>query len=245
MLPSIFIFHHFDTLILQGNLTGLLGALTETEREMISVERMDEYCRDKPNGTDSRHDGGINERHSVESEDDVDDTTATAANSYSINDNDDVSDDHCSRKLGRAVTAGGDSLEWPEQGRLKVSDLVMRYRHDLSPSLKGVNLAVVAGEKVRGFAQWVSCTDSMLSPSVSINTGSRSQQEDDAVDYLSNRKGVKFWVRRGRCGLSPPPTVPIVAALDQVGCTVSLLLSLRFSHHRYHPCVARPSLWFV
>ena len=28
-----------------GNLTGLLGALTETEREMISVERMDEYCR--------------------------------------------------------------------------------------------------------------------------------------------------------------------------------------------------------
>lgn len=29
-----------------GNLTGLLGALTETEREMISVERMDEYGRD-------------------------------------------------------------------------------------------------------------------------------------------------------------------------------------------------------
>ena len=29
-----------------GNLTGLLGALTDTEREMISVERMDEYCQD-------------------------------------------------------------------------------------------------------------------------------------------------------------------------------------------------------
>ena len=30
---------------LLGNLTGLFCALTETEREMISVERMDEYCR--------------------------------------------------------------------------------------------------------------------------------------------------------------------------------------------------------
>lgn len=27
-----------------GNLNGLLGALTDTEREMISVERMNEYC---------------------------------------------------------------------------------------------------------------------------------------------------------------------------------------------------------
>lgn len=30
--------------LLVGNLNGLLGALTDTEREMISVERMDEYC---------------------------------------------------------------------------------------------------------------------------------------------------------------------------------------------------------
>ncbi|CAN0512557.1 unnamed protein product, partial [Ectocarpus sp. 8 AP-2014] len=37
---------------------------------------------------------------------------------------------------------------WPGEGRLEVSDLVMTYRRDLTPSLRGVNLTVGAGEKV-------------------------------------------------------------------------------------------------
>lgn len=42
-----YVFRDFPPSI--GNLTGLLGALTETEREMISVERLDDY-RDRVDG---------------------------------------------------------------------------------------------------------------------------------------------------------------------------------------------------
>lgn len=41
------------------------------------------------------------------------------------------------------------SPEWPKDGRLEISDVVMRYRPGLSPSLKGITINVAAGEKVR------------------------------------------------------------------------------------------------
>lgn len=60
---------------LSGNLTGLLGALTETEREMISVERMDEYCRDdmtsNGNQTGPGPSAGKGQRREDEEEDSV------------------------------------------------------------------------------------------------------------------------------------------------------------------------------
>lgn len=54
----------FRWLLFTGNLTGLLGALTETEREMISVERMDEYGRDGDK-EDCNYDQGLSARHSM------------------------------------------------------------------------------------------------------------------------------------------------------------------------------------
>lgn len=116
---------------------------------MISVERMDEYCRDKPNGTNDSRVGGFNERRSADGDEEM---NAGTASSYSINtydkDNDSSINDHCSP-----------AWPWPWQGRLEVTDLVMRYRHDLSPSLKGVNLLAGAGEKVRArfCAVWMLC----------------------------------------------------------------------------------------
>lgn len=51
-----------------GNLTGLLGALTETEREMISVERMDEYCRDGDRSDDQSGGRGREQEDDCETE---------------------------------------------------------------------------------------------------------------------------------------------------------------------------------
>lgn len=52
-----------------ANLTGLLGALTETEREMISVERIDGYCGNDAStntNTNTDHAWAGNLRHDEE-----------------------------------------------------------------------------------------------------------------------------------------------------------------------------------
>lgn len=41
------------------------------------------------------------------------------------------------------------SSEWPREGRLEVSSVIMRYRSDLSPALRGVSLVVEPGQKVQ------------------------------------------------------------------------------------------------
>lgn len=141
-----------------GNLTGLLGALTETEREMISVERMDEYCReaaDTPR-SDGQADNVGGECLNNDGDDDNDkdcDNSTTAINNDNQADATEFrtnNDPRNSRlRLRTRERAGMVSSDWPSEGRLEVCDLVMRYRRGLSPSLKGVSLTVGAGEKVR------------------------------------------------------------------------------------------------
>lgn len=162
-----------------GNLTGLLGALTETEREMISVERMDEYCR-----ADGEYEppGGSNTINTISTSTSTSTSSGHSSNNNSSNigvnssntgieDDDEDEDDYhrnynrltdhkaetlSSRKVvgqtAAAATRGSGvplSPDWPARGRLEVSGLVMRYRRGLSPALDGVNLAARAGEKVR------------------------------------------------------------------------------------------------
>lgn len=65
------------------------------------------------------------------------------------------------QRLGRHGVCNPTSLVsggWPEQGVLEVSNLVMRYRSGLTPSLKGVSLAVEPGEKVGNLRRLRCCT---------------------------------------------------------------------------------------
>ncbi|CAM9097728.1 unnamed protein product [Laminaria digitata] len=119
-----------------GNLTGLLGALTETERELISVERMDEYCRSSGSTEPSDHVGTANDE-------------AEGRGSGRRTEPKHQRQERQRPRSRRLRSAGASvSREWPGQGRLEVSNLVMRYRPGLSPSLNGVSLSVEPGEKV-------------------------------------------------------------------------------------------------
>ncbi|CAM9604685.1 unnamed protein product, partial [Hapterophycus canaliculatus] len=144
-----------------GNLTGLLGALTETEREMISVERMDEYCREAGHMPRSgghtgvaagRSDGRFAANDANDSDCDENNNGTTAINKSDLVGGRDHRTNNAARISRMHLTtregAGVVSSDWPSEGRLEVSDLVMRYRRGLSPSLTGVSLTVRAGEKV-------------------------------------------------------------------------------------------------
>ncbi|CAM9379987.1 unnamed protein product, partial [Choristocarpus tenellus] len=103
-----------------GDLTGLTGSLAETEREMISVERMDEYCTGGPN----------NEDRDVPSESCLPLSTNVTAPAIS--------------------SGGHDHLKtpWPSKGHLEFRNVVLRYRPELAPSLRDVSFIVRGGEKV-------------------------------------------------------------------------------------------------
>lgn len=51
--------------------------------------------------------------------------------------------------LVRSETCSDPMPNWPDEGRVEVVDVVMRYRADLSPSLAGISLVLEAGDKVR------------------------------------------------------------------------------------------------
>lgn len=97
---------------LVGNLSGLLNAYTETEKEMVAVERVHEYTTEPP-------------------EPDVVFSTMVGKG--------------CEENAGVAVEV---TPSWPQNGRLAVHDLTLRYHPTWPPALDRLNFTIEPGEKV-------------------------------------------------------------------------------------------------
>ena len=137
------------TLPITASLNGLIGRFTETEKEIVSVERVLEYADSPPEEKGSTlEDVALTDRNTaqIRATDTVSALRLERKRKSSATDT--PSKRERERERERAELDNGINTVWPSRGNIVFEDVSLIYRSGLKPALDHVSLNIPAGSRV-------------------------------------------------------------------------------------------------
>lgn len=55
---------------------------------------------------------------------------------------------HIEQEADYEIPSTKPQIEWPAQGQIEIKNMVMRYRPELPPVIKGISMSISGGEKI-------------------------------------------------------------------------------------------------